>query len=199
VSPPNSKTQLNSIRQACRLLIKRDKTCMRVSRAVVNLTRCEEKVVRIIGVIIRCVREELIRLLAYCTWSISKCLVRSCLAVPGVCWSMPGYTDSGNLPRQTNQRGKRGRSDHASRIAHARPTRSLRSAGLRVRRGRFVGCTCDDMMARAPLSFPFPANGRGRIECRGGGDCTSSASVDVPVLYLLLSVSISCPCLCLCS
>jgi hypothetical protein len=36
-------------------------------------------------------------------------------------------------------------------------------------------------MARARLSFPFPANGRGRIECRGGGDCTSSASVDVPV------------------
>ena len=38
---------------------------MRVSRAVVNLTRCEEKVVRIIGVIVKCVREELIRLLAY--------------------------------------------------------------------------------------------------------------------------------------
>ena len=62
--------------------------------------------------------------------------------------------------------------------------------GLVERRGRFVGCTCDDMMARAPLSFPFPANGRGRIECRGGGDCTSSASVDVPVCIWCMHVCV---------
>jgi hypothetical protein len=112
--------------------------------------------------------------------SAGVCLRVSCLIVPGVCLSMPGYTDSGYLPAQTNQRGKKGRPGHASRTAHARPTGSLRSAGVLERRGRFVGCTCDDTMARA-LSFPYPANGRGRIECRGGGDCTSSASVDVPV------------------
>jgi hypothetical protein len=85
---------------------------------------------------------------------------------------------------QTNQRGKRGRPDDASRTAHARPTSSPRSAGVRERRGRFVGCTCDDTMARARLSFPFPANGLAAAvgsNVVAVGDCTSSASVDVPV------------------
>jgi hypothetical protein len=38
---------------------------MRVSRAVVNLTRCSEQVGRIVGVIEKCAREGLVRLLAY--------------------------------------------------------------------------------------------------------------------------------------
>ena len=59
---------------------------MRVSRAVVNLTRCEERVVRIIGVIAKCVKEELIRLLAYLEY-----LQVPCAVVPGCAWSLLEY------------------------------------------------------------------------------------------------------------
>jgi hypothetical protein len=83
---------------------------------------------------------------------------------PGICLSGVPTRDF-SQPKQTNEEKK-----DSQTMPHAR--------------GRFVGCTCDDTMARARLSFPFPANGLAAAvgsNVVAVGDCTSSASVDVPV------------------
>ena len=163
-------------------------------RAVVNLTRCLERVARIVRVDVKRVKEELFCIAVYLALLVVS-LRALCLIVSGVRSITPGHTDLGveTFLDTDKPRGKRGEPGQSSRTAHARPTSSPRSAGVLEGRGRFVGCTCDDTMARARLSFPFPANGRGRIECRGG-----AVTARAPQVSMFPSVSGVCPCSCLC-
>lgn len=50
--------------------------------------------------------------------------------------------------------------------------------------GRFVGCTCDDMMARARLSFPFPANGAAAV----GSNVVAAVTARAPQVSMFPSV-----------